>query len=506
MKKTMMTLASPIKREPRDRIQLAKPGKFVHKKFGEFELTRDVFESFIDNFHLMKEPEIPIDYNHKFEEAGGWIKGLEVGEDGMLYGTGVEWTPQAAEQISSGQYKYLSMAFSGQGTDPKGVDIGPMLIAVSLTNIPFLRGLEPVSIELEDGEEEASQVYGLEVEDNEIVKFQASAARKEIVASQFAYVDEKGAAHLPIHDEVSVRASMSALEAYGMDEAAKKKAARKIAGRARRMKVEVQKDFAKKWDLDLQDEVVPTTTTVVQIPANTSTTGSGVVNVSLSITSPTSEEGDAVKPTPPTTTGNSQEDEGDAMLEGKIREVLKLSEKESIEDALAAVQKTRELISGQGENAVVTYFDYTMEREKSIKLERSVAEKDVEIAKLKEEHTKELRRRDAEQVVSKAVAEGRITLQMKRDWALDMAVRSTDEFNRVLASMPRMVTVKAAGSDEEAVVMSAASQFSNEIDKLREEYRKKDPNKVPDVRALQVEVASRDPKLYNEYLEEVRIR
>src|SRR5688572_17791211 len=308
VKTKTMTLANPISREPRDRIQLARPGKFTHRKWGEFTLDRDVFESFIDNFHLMpmSKPEIPIDYNHEFAKAGGWIKGLEIGEDGHLYASNVEWTPQAVDEIKTGQYKYLSMAFSGKGVDSKGVEIGPALIAVSLTNIPLLKGMEPVSVELEEGQEEASQIYEFEVDLGEVAQFQAVSPSDR---SNFAHIDEKGIGYLPM-DSQTIEKSMAALDEIELDEETKKKAARKLAGRARRLNCVVSSEFAKKWDLDLAAPKPPVT-----VSATTSTSGSGVVNVILNISDPSeTNEGDK---TPQTTSETTPADEGEAMMEGK---------------------------------------------------------------------------------------------------------------------------------------------------------------------------------------------
>lgn len=71
----------------------------------------------------------------------------------------------------------------------------------------------------------------------------SAADRSRLPASSFAYVDSDGNGHLPVHDEGHVR---SALGRFGQqqfeDGASRKKAARKIIGRAREMGISVDED------------------------------------------------------------------------------------------------------------------------------------------------------------------------------------------------------------------------------------------------------------------------
>jgi phage I-like protein len=87
---------------------------------------------------LGMEAGIPIDHATDFAApqglpapAAGWIKQLEV-RDGAIWGR-VEWTPQGASAITTGQYRYISPVFE---YSPKGEVI--RLLRAGLTNNPNL--------------------------------------------------------------------------------------------------------------------------------------------------------------------------------------------------------------------------------------------------------------------------------------------------------------------------------------------------------------------------------
>lgn len=82
--------------------------------------------------------QMPIDYDHAIDlaapnggnaPAAGWIKGLQSRQDG-IWGL-VDWTPRAADQLASREYRYLSPVFhhAPDGTIHR-------LLRASLTNNP----------------------------------------------------------------------------------------------------------------------------------------------------------------------------------------------------------------------------------------------------------------------------------------------------------------------------------------------------------------------------------
>ena len=139
-------------------------GKFQHPLYGDFEITEENFKESIANFSRLGE--IPVDVNHAIDypepekaKARGWIKQLYIKEidDAVmqeynitdkrakgrmgLFGK-VEWLDEAREAISKGEFKFLSAGFILDDKDKMtGKDIGMRLQHVSLTNVPFLKGL-----------------------------------------------------------------------------------------------------------------------------------------------------------------------------------------------------------------------------------------------------------------------------------------------------------------------------------------------------------------------------
>jgi len=72
----------------------------------------------------------------------------------------------------------------------------------------------------------------------------SSERRKALQKSQFAYVDEDGVGHLPIHDVAHVRNALARLNQTKISGEAKRKAFRKILAAARRFGIEIDKDSA----------------------------------------------------------------------------------------------------------------------------------------------------------------------------------------------------------------------------------------------------------------------
>lgn len=144
------------KGEPSSWIQVFKLGHFSHPR-GDFTVDDQFLEDILANFDELKarNPQtdefIPIDYNHASladgvqAKAAGWVTDLQIREDGLW--AKVKWTAEAAAMIKANEFKFISPTFSVDDTDEFGEKIdGPCLHAAALTNMPFLRGMAPVSL------------------------------------------------------------------------------------------------------------------------------------------------------------------------------------------------------------------------------------------------------------------------------------------------------------------------------------------------------------------------
>ena len=87
--------------------------------------------------------DLVIDYEHQSLTGGqapaaGWIKDLEVREDGLW--AQVEWTGQAEEYLKRREYRYFSPVLRLDPTTRQPQE----LMNVALTNIPAIQGLSPL--------------------------------------------------------------------------------------------------------------------------------------------------------------------------------------------------------------------------------------------------------------------------------------------------------------------------------------------------------------------------
>lgn len=142
---------------PRSRVQLMQAGKFSHPRFGKFEITQQDLEGFAasirDQVAADGNSAASIDYDHAFAERGdsraaGWItpNTVEV-QDGALFAT-VEWTATAAAAIRDREYRFISPEFSFVARDRATGEKTrrPTFHAATLTNRPFLRDMQPVTL------------------------------------------------------------------------------------------------------------------------------------------------------------------------------------------------------------------------------------------------------------------------------------------------------------------------------------------------------------------------
>lgn len=138
--------------KPMSTIQVAKVGSFKSKRYGKFNITEKHVDDMVANLgRIGSEP--PVDYHHLSmlaanpdqTLAAGWFKSLEKREDKSLWGT-VEWTPKAAQHIKDGELKYVSPVIVWETDSETGEGLGTSLMSAALTNYPFLKGMQAVSL------------------------------------------------------------------------------------------------------------------------------------------------------------------------------------------------------------------------------------------------------------------------------------------------------------------------------------------------------------------------
>jgi hypothetical protein len=221
----------PKSAPPTSRFQLAKAGKFKHRRYGRFAVDGGTFDSFVD--HFQKAGRLPVDFEHAPDkggssEAAGWITGLE--HDGKALSATVEWTPKGAEAIRDRRFLFISPTWKMKGEDDEGKQHGPRLIGAGLTNRPFFQGMGPVVSFSEEFNKQVEDPAELAVEDTEPAEPQeapaetyddpegyydgetfigaklTSQARADLPASDFVFPDER---RYPIHDESHARNALA---------------------------------------------------------------------------------------------------------------------------------------------------------------------------------------------------------------------------------------------------------------------------------------------------------
>jgi len=140
-------------------------------------VTKETLENMVKNFKEGIRPEPPtqlvIDYNHGSEEkdpelskAAGWLKDLYVEGDKLFMIP--QWTENARNYIQNKEFRYVSPEYAEHYRDKKtGNDVGPTLLAVAITNRPYLEGQEGITLaekeELHKQAEARSKKYHIHV-------------------------------------------------------------------------------------------------------------------------------------------------------------------------------------------------------------------------------------------------------------------------------------------------------------------------------------------------------
>jgi len=144
-------------------IEMLRVGTFKHKKYGDLEITAEMLETMVENFENdVVGREVSFDWNHKAENASGWLRGLKVA-DGVLIGT-AELTDKGKESIQKKEYGYFSIEYSDDYEDPETSEkYGPTILGGALTNRPFMTKLKKIEFSAEDSED---AIYRYEEEKN----------------------------------------------------------------------------------------------------------------------------------------------------------------------------------------------------------------------------------------------------------------------------------------------------------------------------------------------------
>jgi phage I-like protein len=114
--------------------------------------------------------DLMIDFSHNSEgEAAGWIKNLNLSDNGDQLWAVVDWTPTGKKSLENKSFKYISADFSFNYKDnEKRNNHGPTLFGAGLTNRPVVKAMSPIV--LSEGINQLSEVDKMNEEKKEEIK------------------------------------------------------------------------------------------------------------------------------------------------------------------------------------------------------------------------------------------------------------------------------------------------------------------------------------------------
>jgi phage I-like protein len=125
--------------KPKDKYQLILPiGVFHTRKYGKITITRKMAQDMVSHWknRVLGERQPYIDTDHDFGEANGWIKDLQVRNEGLF--ARIEWTVSGIDKLQNKKYRYFSACIDEYMDIKTGKKYYPVLISVSLTNMPVM--------------------------------------------------------------------------------------------------------------------------------------------------------------------------------------------------------------------------------------------------------------------------------------------------------------------------------------------------------------------------------
>lgn len=133
--------------KPTTWVTLTRTGKFTDPRYGEFEITRPMLMSMIENFQKgVYGQDVFIDVAHK-PENGSAAKVLKLSLEGDRLRALCEWTPFGVDAVKNKGYRYLSLEYHEQWRDnEKGINHGPVMLGAGLCVRPVIKRLDPVQL------------------------------------------------------------------------------------------------------------------------------------------------------------------------------------------------------------------------------------------------------------------------------------------------------------------------------------------------------------------------
>ncbi len=121
-------------------------GTVEHPEYGELDFSRTKLLDYVANFDdKVRRIDIAVDIDHKNEDAVGWIKNLSYHPGDGVYAE-VEFNQHGQALLSDKRYRYISPQFGEYVDETSGEKYDNVLIALTITNFPFLKDMPSLSL------------------------------------------------------------------------------------------------------------------------------------------------------------------------------------------------------------------------------------------------------------------------------------------------------------------------------------------------------------------------
>ena len=132
------------------RTSLAVPvfpeGTVTHPEYGDLDFSPKKLKAYVRHFDdRVRKIDICVDIDHKNEEAVGWVQRVYYSAGAGVYAD-VSWNRRGQALLADKRYRYISPQFGDYTDEVTGETFSNVLIALTLTNFPFLKEMPAISL------------------------------------------------------------------------------------------------------------------------------------------------------------------------------------------------------------------------------------------------------------------------------------------------------------------------------------------------------------------------
>lgn len=143
-------------------IEAIRTGNFVDMNGNAVAIDIALLDALVENFANNKAgQEIPIDLNHEFKEAAGWLLGVRRLNNSLFVAP--NWNDHGRHLVISKQYRYVSCTIDL---------IEKVLISVTLTNFPAVNNMRPIELSRINAGASSSSIVLFQPEETSMDKVQ----------------------------------------------------------------------------------------------------------------------------------------------------------------------------------------------------------------------------------------------------------------------------------------------------------------------------------------------